>query len=87
MSSGAAPAQTAPTPRSARDDGRRGEEEKKQQFMKHFKIENARAHPSVTLFVEKYYTRRPPYSTSEELALKIELLRLLSEYRQQSRRQ
>ncbi|AGG16077.1 small capsid protein [Elephant endotheliotropic herpesvirus 1A] len=75
------PAQAGRGQRNAQD---RTEEERKLQFLRHFNLEQAGLlnHEAVIMFRDKYYQRRQPFSASEESGLRLELLRLFSNIRQ-----
>ncbi|UEH20617.1 small capsid protein [Elephant endotheliotropic herpesvirus 6] len=68
--------------RSVQQD--RTEEERKLQFLRRFNLDqqNLLQHPAIVMFKEKYYQRRQPFSATEETALRLELLRLFSNIRQ-----
>ncbi|AHC02843.1 small capsid protein [Elephant endotheliotropic herpesvirus 5B] len=60
------------------------DEQRKRAFLRHFNLEqqNLLGHPAIVMFTEKYYQRKQPFSATEETALKLELLRLFSNLRQ-----
>nr|QOE74585.1 small capsid protein [Elephant endotheliotropic herpesvirus 1A] len=76
------PAQAGRGQRNAQD---RTEEERKLQFLRHFNLDQNNGllnHEAVIMFKDKYYQRRQPFSASEESGLRLELLRLFSNIRQ-----
>ncbi|AGE09976.1 small capsid protein [Elephantid betaherpesvirus 1] len=76
------PAQTGRGQRNAQD---RTEDDRKLQFLRHFNLDQNNGlltHEAVIMFRDKYYQRRQPFSASEESGLRLELLRLFSNLRQ-----